>query len=487
MINTFKHPANTPISSSQKISILDYGASTEKADNKNFIQDAIDYAATLPKHENDIVQVKVPSGLYWVSGTIYGKSNVALVGNGVIKAINNASFDYVEYSETSTPSGAYTLFAITGTDINPIKNSTVDGVKFDYNGDNQPFTHGEGHVGIAVTNAEDCWVLNTKSENVMYEQIEQVTGGGWGICLFIGKSKQTKVIGGKYWGAGYDAIRIDSGAEDVHMSYVLSGKAKRGAIQLTPGHHIVHLSHCTFDNREGGTSTSHALFSHNLNNVFGDNLTLRAEDGYCITFFTDGNTVRYPTWQSKNGNFTNVVMENKNEKFINLSSIDDVNNHWNENISIQGLALTTEKEVPLTGHVPIYIQRSRGISLDLKIPNISINPLSLISTSDVDIKVDLQTAHNLYVLVSITGVGENIQIHDSVFDAPNTQRTLNSGGKSDNVKIINIKTNTKDSFNFLNTDTNVLLRDCDLRGVQNLDKLRLVSTTSLITDNVLGT
>lgn len=468
------------------VNITDFGADPNNIDNKTQIQNAIDYAASLTNVAMGIVKVFVPEGTFFVDGTLYARSRVELVGNGIIKAANNANFDYVEWGGIARPTGAKTLFAITGTEGNPIRNAGVRGVAFDFNGENQNVEPGGSYVGIAISQAEDCWAYEATSENVMYEKTEVIENEDKvrSLCLFIANAKRTKVFGGRYWKAGYDAVRIAGGAEDTSLINVFAGKAKRGAIQFTPDSNIVHLSNCTFDNREGGHSTSHAFFAHNLQNVYVDGLTLLAKEGYCIAVFSDGNVER--STQSKFASLKNVVMENEEERFISLTSLSD--DYFTKNINIQGIVLTTEKTEVGSGHVPIYVNRCENITLDLEVPNISMNPISLQHVDNVSLKANITTNKAIYSAISLSGSmgAKNIKIHDTAIDAPNAQRGINSAGTSDNVRIVDTKMNTIDSVNFPASDANVTLRDCDFREVQNADKLRLVATESIVVDNVLG-
>lgn len=484
MINTFK-PSNVNMTSSNKVSVLDFGASPDNTDNKVAIQNAIDYAATLPQHEHDIIQVEVPNGLFWVNGTIYGKSNVVLVGGGVIKATNNANFDYVDWGGIAVPTGAKVLYAMVGEDGNPIKRSMTGNVVFDYNGENQEVELGMSYMGIAIAQAEDCFALNTISENVMYEKIDVVETPDkmQGLCLFVAHAKRTGIIGGRYWKSGYDSIRIAGGAEDTTLINVFAGKAKRGAIQFTPDSNIVHLTDCTFDNREGGTGTSHAFFGHNAQNVYAEGLTLLANTGYCISFFADGNTNR--VGQTKHLNLKNVVMKSDTEKFISINSLSET--LWVEDINIEGIALTSKKTTKGSGHNPIYFQRIDGLNIDIKMPHASINPFFIGRTRNSKVNINVKTDVDLdYIVSFIEGQEINNMKISPTINAPNTGLTIRSQGFSDNVRIVDGKTNTIDSVSFPVTDTNIVLRDTDFREVQNVDKLRLVQTESVTIDNVLG-
>lgn len=483
MINKFKDTSRT-MTSSTEISILDFGASTSSANNKVAIQSAINHAQTLSKHPYDIVRVVVPNGLFRVNGTIYAKSNVALVGGGVIKASNNASFDIVDWGGIAVPTGGKTLYAMVGEDGNPIKRSMLGDVVFDYNGENQDVEPSMSYLGISVVHAEDCFLFNTVSENAMYEKIEAIEtpDKSQGLCLFIAHAKRTTVIGGRYWKSGYDAIRVAGGAEDTKLTNVFAGKAKRGAIQMTPDSNIVHLDGCTFDNREGGTSTSHALFGHNMRNVYGNNLTLLAKDGYCISFFSDGNTNR--VGQSKHVNLKNVVMQNEDERYININSL--VEELWVEDVSIEGIALTGDKASKVSGYHPIYLQRVNGVNIKVNIPKSNMNPLFLGRLKNAEIDLNLVSDKPLdYGVSFISGqTVKNIKLKLNV-DAPSTLLALKSYGFSDNIRIADSVLNTIDSVDIPSGDTNVMLRDCDFRNVQNADKLRLLLSTDKKMDNVI--
>lgn len=484
MISKFKDTSR-PMTSRTEISILDFGASTGSANNKLAIQSAINHAQTLSKHPYDIVRVDVPNGIFLVSGTIYAKPNVALVGGGVIKATNNAVFDVLDWGGIAVPTGGKTLYAMVGEDGTPIKRSMLGNVVFDYNGENQDVEPSMSYLGIAVVHAEDCFLFNTVSENAMYEKIEAIEtpDKSQGLCLFIAHAKRTTVIGGRYWKSGYDAIRVAGGAEDTKLTNVFAGKAKRGAIQMTPDSNIVHLDGCTFDNREGGTATSHALFGHNMQNVYGNNLTLLAKDGYCISFFSDGNVNR--VGQSKHVNLKNVVMQNEDERYISINSLSE--SLWVEDVSIEGIALTEDKATKTGGYHPVYLQRVKGVRLKIKMPKSNMNPLFLGRLKDAEIDLNLASDKPLDYGVSFINNQQvkNIKLKLNI-DAPNATVALKSYGYSDNLRIVDTVVNTIDSVDVPSGDTHVMLRDCDFRGVQNADKLRLLATASKHIDNVLG-
>lgn len=136
-----------------------------------------------------------------------------------------------------------------------------------------------GFSGLAIYKAHGAVVENVEVVDAL--PLQEV-GTNANLCcwaLSILDSRLTIVNGGRYYGAGYDAIGIRGdgtyfpGAVGTRLKHVWAGKAQRGAIQQAYGVTDSTIADCIFDNSEGVTTAGGGYFHgsvrlHVSNTVF---------------------------------------------------------------------------------------------------------------------------------------------------------------------------------------------------------------------------
>lgn len=412
-----------------------------------------------------------PGHVYDANGTVQLKTNVTFDLNGAtLKAVNNAAFADINLGTDAITGTAYNpvsikpVISVIGAVGARLRNVTVRGGKIDGNGVNQPDLG--SYANVAVHEADytivDVESVDARPGITINEPVGGANTGRRAFCLFVGHALKTTVRG-FYKNAGYDSIGLREGAVETTLDNVAAYQAAKGAIQIATGALRTKIIGGIYDNTEGGTSASHAIFCHSAVWLDIIGATTRANTGNCLTIFGD------TTWgPSKEINIGNCAMEQSGDfPMVNFPT------QYSEKISIHDITFRKTGAAALalmTGaSKQIYFRRWSGTSAST---SVAFNLTSVTDFEITDMDIDVaSTANNLFGFTScqrgkVSGKYKQVS-------GPSAVLTTCADITFDRAKLT-----ASDSVWALNGNTNIDVIDCDLTGITNPNKLRIYGAES---------
>lgn len=413
-----------------------------------------------------------PGHTYSIDGTIFLAPNVTLDLNGAtLAAVENAAFTDRDMGLDSlvpqdyNPASVKPIVALVGTEAVRLSNARVINGTIDGNGANQPDLG--SYANVLVDYADDCRVdvtsLNARPGITINEPIGGANTGRRAFCLLVARANRT-VVRGYYRNAGYDTIGLRQGATDTLLEGVSAFQAAKGCIQIATGALRTKIVGGVYDNTEGASTSSHAIFLHSAVWVDIVGVTMRANLGSCFSAFGESSAF---------GDTREVTVSSCSMDHMGTADMVSFPTQYTSQIQIRNilfrktspgalvLAQGASRRIYLSGWVGSTTGTSTAFNL---------NGLTEFELSAMD--VETASTGNPHIVLTNASKGRISGKYRQV-----TGVGILGTGCSD-ITIERAKLKCSDSVQFLSGNTNIDVIDCDLTEVINANKLRIYAADS---------